>query len=115
MKKIFSVILVLILIVGCKNNNINKEEDLNKKLTDKLKEYSYNIFDDTWTKGGVKEGTYTITLKDLKDNLNYDISMFKNSKDKECNYEETKIEFIVKTQIVPNETNYETKYYVVCD
>lgn len=115
MKKILSIIIVLVLIVGCKNNNVNKDNELNETLTDKLKEYSYNIFDDEWTKGGIKEDTYTITLKDLKENLNYDVSMFKNSEGKDCNYEETKIEFIVKTQIVPDATNYETKYYVVCD
>lgn len=115
MKKIFNIIIVLILIVGCKDNNINNEKELKEELTDKLKEYSYNIFDETWTKGGIKEDTYTITLRDLKEKLNYDISMFKNSKDKDCNYDETKIEFIVKTQIIPNVTNYETKYYIVCD
>ena len=119
MKKILLILLLAtVLLTGCKNKPLDKE-DLEKeneiKLEAKLKEFANNIFDDKWTKGGIKTGIYTVTLKDINENMKYDTSMFKNTKGKSCNDEKTKIEFIVETQIIPDKTNYEIKYTLSCE
>lgn len=118
MKKILLILILgIVLLTGCKNkplDNKDLEKENEVKLETKLKEFANNIFDDKWTKGGIKVGTYTVTLKDITEKMKYDTSMFKNTKGKNCNDEETKIEFVVETQIVPDKTNYEIKYMLSC-
>lgn len=113
--KVIMIIIVTLLFVGCQNKNIEQLPTVNEeKLKAQLQEYARDIFDNAWTGGGIKEGTYTFTLGELEE-YNFDTSMFKNSKDKKCDPENTKIEFIVNKQIVPDKTNYELKYYIDCD
>lgn len=112
-KKIGLLLISFLLIVGCtktKDKLTNNDE-----LYAYLEQYGNKVFNDAWVNGGIREGTYTVTLKDMEDNLNYDVSIFKNTKGESCDKEKTKVEFIVNEQIEPNKTNYEFKYYLFCD
>ncbi|MEG2457401.1 MAG: hypothetical protein RSB41_00730 [Bacilli bacterium] len=117
MKKICLVVLfnvLLVLSTGCtKKNEFEKEYKL---MNDTLKAYSEKVFfNDNWLKGGIKEGEYTVSLKDMKEKLMYDTKMFVNPKtNKSCDEELTKVVFTVKTQTAPNLTNYEIKNTLVC-
>lgn len=113
MRKILVVLIIFtLLLVGCDKNNEQENKEI---LESQLKEYANNIFDIEWLSGGIKAKTYTVTLSDIKDKLGFDTSMFKNKDGDDCDFENTKIEFIVKEQIVPDKTNYELKYYIECD
>ena len=114
-KKVVSIFLIMLFILsGCTNKVVeDKMETLKKDLNEKAKE----IFGtDEWTKGGVKEGTYTVTLRDIKEKMNKDVSEYKNpDTNKECDLDKTKIDFIVSTQKEEGKTNYKIKITLVCD
>lgn len=109
------LILSLILLMGCTNKS--KYEKEYKEMKSNLTEEAKKIFlTDEWIKGRVKEDTYTLTLKDLKQNLNLDISKYKNPETKkECDDEKSKIDFIVSRQTEPDKTNYTLNVTLVCE
>lgn len=113
MKKVILIVFMALLVVGCGKLT----EAQIKDLEDKLMVQAKDIFEtDVWTKGGIKEGTYTLTLRDLKEKMDIDISEFKNPKTNEsCNIDKTKIDFIVLKQDKPDKTNYKLEVTVVCE
>lgn len=122
MKKISLIILMIVLFAGCsstKEDTKPKEElGYNKDVLEaKLLEYGKMVYDnDTWLKGGIEPLTYYMTLKEMSERNNYDISMFVNTKTKKpCDPENTKIEFIVSTQTKEGETNYKYNPVLDCD
>ena len=135
MKKGLLISLVCILLItGCNektNNNGDKDKNKTpvvKKLTQeeinlkydemksKLIEYGKLIYEnDTWTKGNVQVMTYHMSLKEMQDINKYDISMFINPETgKQCDLEETKIEFVVKSS-TSTKTEYSFNPVVVCE
>lgn len=111
MKKILLIVLIVFLVVGC-----DSSEKLNNELEKKLMNQAKEIFEtDAWTKGGINVGTYTLTLRDLKEDMKLDISEYKNSNtDEACDIDKSKIDFIVSEQTEPDKTNYELKVTIVC-
>lgn len=115
MKKLVSIFLIMIFILsGCTDKvKEDKMELLKKDLNDKAKE----IFGTKeWTKGGIKEGVYTVTLRDIKEKMNKDISAYINPDTKKaCDLDKTKIDFIVSKQKEEGKTNYKIKLTLICD
>lgn len=114
MKKIFIFFIVLFTLVGC-GNKLTEDDKTN--LNNMLIKEAKQIFEvDAWINGGIKEGTYTLTLKDLKEKMNKDISKYINPHTEEmCDIEKSKIDFIVKKQKEENKTNYEINVTLVCE
>jgi hypothetical protein len=115
MKKIL-ILFTTILLVCCCNSNKKIEKEKIEELNSKLMQYAKEIFEtEAWTKGGIKEGTYTVTLKDLKEKILVDVSDFKNPiTNKLCDMNKTKIDFIVSRQLEPEKTNYKIETTVDC-
>ncbi|MFA5459421.1 MAG: hypothetical protein WC267_02525 [Bacilli bacterium] len=117
MKKVL-IILIIIFITGCFNNNINKKN--NDKLTDaeikryyetmesKMKEYyrkHYNDIKKDLT-GDLEEAVIKIPLESLYKVYDYDVSSFINLETKkECNFEESFAYIIQKPdkEVYPDE------------
>lgn len=113
MEIIFIILLLTLFITGCESRS---EKKLNQLKSDLQKEAEKIFLTDAWTKGGIKEGTYTLTLSDLKKNLNVDISKYKNPETNSvCDDTESKIDFIVSRQTEPDKTNYKLKVTLVCE
>ncbi len=113
MKKIILIVFIALLVIGC--NKLSEKQI--KELESKLMEQAEEIFiTDLWTNGGIKTGTYTLTLRDLKEKMKLDISEFKNPNTKEyCDIDKSKIEFVVSEQKEPDKTNYQLKVAVICE
>lgn len=113
MKKIILIIFIALLVVGC--DKLSEKQI--KELKDKLMIQAKEIFEtDLWINGGIKEATYTLTLRDLKEKMKLDISEFKNPNTNEfCNIDKSKIDFKVLKQLEPDKTNYKLEVTVVCD
>lgn len=109
MKKIILMLLIAMMLVGCSQKcpecssceeqiNNYKIEQKEKELKDKLIEYGKLVYEnDNWLKSGIDAGTYLMTLNELSERNNYDISMFVNPiTGAACDKEKTRIEFILK-------------------
>ena len=102
MKRVLTVFLVLFLLVGC-NNKESKPEDKKEQIkyltkiemNEKLFGYATEIYNNkTYTKVEKTNGEYFISLKNLKEKYNYDISMFLNPTTHEkCDQEKTGVSF----------------------
>ncbi len=102
MKKGLTVFLILFLLVGCnkETTKTNEKPEETKYLTkmemnEKLFGYATEIYNaKTYTKVEKTDGEYFISLKNLKEKYNYDISMFLNptTYDK-CDQEKTGVSF----------------------
>lgn len=102
MKRVLTVFLILFLLVGC-NNKESKPEDKKEQIkyltkiemNEKLFGYATEIYNNkTYTKVEKTNGEYFISLKNLKEKYNYDISMFLNPTTHEkCDQEKTGVSF----------------------
>ena len=103
MKKGLTVFLILFLLVGCNNTETTKPDEKPKEtryltkmeMNEKLFGYATEIYNaKTYTKVEKTDGEYFISLKNLKEKYNYDISMFLNptTHDK-CDQEKTGVSF----------------------
>lgn len=113
MEIIFIILLLTLFITGCKS----RSEKEFKKLKSNLRNEAEKIFlNSEWTKGGVLEGTYTVTLNDLNKELKVDISDYKNPETGEkCDDTKSKIDFVVNRQTEPDKTNYKLNVTLVCE
>ncbi|MGM9875232.1 MAG: hypothetical protein ACI32H_04865 [Bacilli bacterium] len=103
MKRVLTVFLILFLLVGCNNNKESKPEDKKEQIkyltkmemNEKLFGYATEIYNSkTYTKVEKTNGEYFISLKNLKEKYNYDISMFLNPTTHEkCDQEKTGVSF----------------------
>ena len=125
MKKIFIVLCLTILLAGCTNDCEKCEvkecekcetKECDEKLTfnktdleETLVNYGNLIYNNKyWINDNTKAGTYSMTLKEMYEVNDYDISMFLDNK---CKLNTTKIEFIV-SQVSPK---FEYKFNPVLD
>lgn len=125
MKKIFIVLCLAILLAGCTNDCEKCEvkecekcetKECDEKLTfnktdleETLVNYGNLIYNNKyWINDNTKAGTYSMTLKEMYEVNDYDISMFLDNK---CKLNTTKIEFIV-SQVSPK---FEYKFIPVLD
>ncbi len=90
-----------------------KVSDTEDRLEFKLKEFGKEFFEnDTWTKGGINEGTYSVNLNDLSKKFKKDVTIFDKYK---CNKETTRVEFVVHKQLSKDQTNYTYNIILDCD
>lgn len=125
MKKIFIVLCLAILLAGCTNDCEKckvkqcekcETKECDEKLTfnktdleETLVNYGNLIYNNKyWINDNTKVGTYSMTLKEMYEVNDYDISMFLDNK---CKLNTTKIEFIV-SQVSPK---FEYKFNTVLD
>ena len=110
MKKIILLITIVLLTFGCgKNDNVKEERN---EVVKTLESYAEEIFNtEAWMSGGIKEGTYSVNVKDMKEKMGYDVTMFENA---ECDLENTKVEFVVTKQTHNEKTNYSFNYIYDC-
>ena len=110
------IILMILLLVGCNSKTETKPVKSHEEiLKEQLMTYAKEIFErDEWLKGGIREDTYTITLRDLQDHLYKDITQFVNEEEKQCDLDQTKIEFIVEKLTEEGKTNYKYNIVLVC-
>ena len=116
MTKKIMLILCLFLLVGCKNmdtdNEITDEEIKVKydEMENKLFEYGKSFYDNNDLSS--EDQVVTITLNDLNEIYDYDISMFVNPKTGEqCNLDETQIEFYKSEK---DDLEYNINPIVIC-
>ncbi|MEG1015339.1 MAG: hypothetical protein RR228_00575 [Bacilli bacterium] len=115
-KVIFVLVFVCLMFLG----GCSKETDKSFKydeLKDKLVSYGTLIYDSYITgKTTLKEGVYSTTIKEMKERIGHDTSMFVNpNTNKSCDTTKTKIELIVKKPLEDGKPNYEFKPTLVCD
>ncbi len=102
--------IILIIIFGI---SFLKVSDVENRLQFKLKEFGKQYFEtDSWMKGGVSEGVYSLSLDDLEDKLHSDVSIFEKYK---CNKVNTRVELVVEKQIKKKQTNYSYNIILDCD
>ncbi len=114
MKKIFILLVLIFSLFGC-GKKLTEEQE--KKLNNMLMQEAKEIFEvDEWINGGIKEGTYTVTLRDIKEKMNKDISKYVNpNTDEMCDLDKTKIDFIVSKQKKENLTDYNIEITIACE
>jgi hypothetical protein len=114
LKMMITILLMFVLITGCTKKA--KEDELSI-LKENLNKVAEKVFiTDKWTKGGIKEDTYTLTLKELSEHNQLKLEDYKNPKTGNlCDSEKSNIKFIVGKETEPNKTNYELKINLVCN
>ena len=123
MKKILSICLCILLLVGCGKKEEKpspapqKPVDNTAILEEKLVEYGKTLYESSpkWTNGNIEPAIYYTTLEEMKRIYGFDTSMFVNFKTNEkCNAEETRIEFIVTSKKSETKTKYTFKPVLSC-
>lgn len=133
MKKILIITFCLIMLCSCENKNNNSDinidinansnqtstEKENKiilddntnygKLVSTLLQYSRELYDKKeYVNYSKKDGMYFISLKELNEIYNYDISIYKNAKGDICNINESGITFDIQRTKVTDLKVYPT-------
>jgi formyltetrahydrofolate synthetase len=115
-KMIITIILMITLIVGCTKNETKEENEIDKLRNMLTKVAEKTFLTDEWTKGGIREDIYTITLIELAQHNQLKLVDYKNSKTGNlCDEQMSNIQFIVNKQTEPDKTNYELKVNLICE
>lgn len=134
MKKLLLVCLFLTILTGCQNKDenvldfnesLNNNEDyenidINARynlMNEQLISYGKLIFEnDEWLNINAKPVTMFVSLTELSEKFNYDVSMFFDPETGvSCNFDNSGIEFIISEVIAAEDIDYKFNPILKCD